>query len=84
MVAKSISKIYTNIHKPTDYSSVSCRVRSVRLSTDLLVVDGAIPASAGRLFVFVGFRHPVIILQVSFSVASSFFAWMERSHTRQA
>ena len=29
-------------------------------------------------------RHPVIILQVSFSVASSFFAWMERSHTRQA
>ena len=65
-------------------SSVSCRVRSVRLFTALLMSDGAIPASTGRLLVFVGFRHPVIILQVSFSVASSFFAWMERSHTRQA
>ena len=65
-------------------SSVSCRVRSVRLSTALLMADGAIPASTGRLLVFVGFRHPVIILQVSFSVASSFFAWMERSHTKQA
>ena len=38
----------------------------------------------GRLLVFVGFRQPVIILQVSFSVASSFFAWVERSHTGQA
>ena len=55
-------------------SSVVCRVRSVRLSTALLMSDGAIPASMGRLLVFVGFRHPVIILQVSFSVASSFFA----------
>ena len=65
-------------------SSVSCRVRSVRFSTALLMSDGAIPASTGRLLVYVGFRHPVIILQVSFSVASSFFAWMERSQTRQA
>ena len=45
---------------------------------------GAIPASTDRLLVFVGLRHPVIILQVSFSVASSFFAWVERSHTGQA
>ena len=60
-------------------SSVACRVRSVRLATALLMSDGAIPASTGRLLVFVGFRHPVIILQVSFSVASSFFAWVERS-----
>ena len=65
-------------------SSVSCRVRSVRLSTALLASDGAIPVSTGRLLVFVGVRHPVIILQVSFSVAFGFFAWMERSHTRQA
>ena len=65
-------------------SSVSCRVRSVRLSTALLMSDGAMPASTGRLLVFVGFRHPVIILQVSFSVASSFFARMERSHIRHA
>ena len=65
-------------------SFVSCRVRSVRVSTALLMSDGAIPASTGRLLVFAGFRHPVVILQVSFSVASSFFAWMERSHTRQA
>ena len=65
-------------------SSVACRVRSVRLATAFLMSDGAIPASAGRLLVLVGFRHPVIILQVSFSVASSFFAWMERSHTGQA
>ena len=65
-------------------SSVSCRVRSVRFSTALLMYDGAIPASTGRLLVFVGFRHPVIILHVSFSVASSLFAWLERSHTRQA
>ena len=65
-------------------SSVSCRVRSVRFSTALLMSDGVIPASTGRLLVFVGFRHPVVILQVSLSVASSFFAWMERSHTRQA
>ena len=40
--------------------------------------DGAIPASTGRLLVFVGFRQPVIILQVSFSVASSVFAWSGR------
>ena len=65
-------------------SSVACRVRSVRLATALLMSDGAIPAIPGRLLVFVGFRHPVIILQVSFSVASSFFAWVERSHTGQA
>ena len=43
--------------------------------------DGPIPVGKGRLLVFVGFRHPVIIRQVSFSVASSFFAWVERSHT---
>ena len=65
-------------------SSVACRVRSVRLATALLMSDGAIPASTGILLVFVGFRHPVNILQVSFSVASSFFAWVERSHTGQA
>ena len=57
-------------------SSVACRVRSVRLATALLMSNGAIPASTGRLLVCVGFRHPVIILQVSFSVASSFFAWV--------
>ena len=65
-------------------SSVACRVRSVRLATALLMSDGAIPASTGRLLVFVGFRHPVIIQQVSCSVASSFFAWVERSHTGQS
>ena len=64
--------------------SVICRVRSVRLATALLMSDGAIPASMGRLLVFVGFRQPVIIRQVSFSVTSSFFAWVERSHTGQA
>ena len=56
-------------------SSVACRVRSVRHATALLMSDGAIPASTSRLLVFVGFRQPVTILQVSFSVASSFFAW---------
>ena len=65
-------------------SPVACRVRSVRLATALLMYDGAISASTGRLLVFVGFRLPVIILQVSFSVASSVFAWVERSHTGQA
>ena len=65
-------------------SSVACRVRSVRLATALLMSDGSIPASTGRLLVFVGFRHPVVILQVSFSVASNFFVWVERSHTGQA
>ena len=65
-------------------SSIVCRVRSVRLATALLMSDGAIPASTGMLLVFVGFRQPVIILQVSFSVASSFFAWVEHSHTGQA
>ena len=64
--------------------SVACRVRSVRLATALLMSDGPIPAGTGRLFVFVGFRQPVLIRQVSFSVASSFFAWMKRSHTGQA
>ena len=64
--------------------SVVFRVRSVRLATALLMYDGAIPASTGRLLIFVGFRQPVIIRQVSFSVASSFFAWVERSHTGQA
>ena len=55
--------------------SVVCRVRSVRLAIALLMSDGAIPASTGRLLVIVGFRHPVIIRQVSFSVTSSFCAW---------
>ena len=64
--------------------SVVCRVRSIRLVTALLMSDGAIPASTDRLLVFVGFRQPVIIRQVSFSVASSFFAWVERSYTGQA
>ncbi len=64
--------------------SVVCRARSVRLSTALLISGGAIPASTDRRLVFVGFRQPVIIRQVSFSVASSFFAWVERSHTGQA
>ena len=45
-------------------SSVACRVRSVRLATALLRCDGAIPASTGRMLVFVGFRHPVIILLI--------------------
>ena len=62
-------------------SSIVCRVRSVRLATALLMSD---VASTGRLLVFVGFIQPVIILHVSFSVASSFFAWVERSHTGQA
>ena len=52
-------------------SSVACRVRSVRLATALLMSDGAIPASTGRLLMLVGFRQPVIIQQVSFSVATS-------------
>ena len=65
-------------------SSVVCRVRSVRLATALLMSYGAIPASMGRLLVLVRFRQPVIIRQVSFSVAFSFFAWVERSHTGQA
>ena len=65
-------------------SSVVCRVRSVRLATALLMPGGAIPASMGRLLVLVGSRQPVIIRQVSFSVALSFFAWVERSHTGQA
>ena len=65
-------------------SSLACRVHTVRLTTALLMYDGSIPASTGKLLVCVGFRQPVIILQVSFSVASSFFAWVERSHTGQA
>ena len=43
--------------------SVVCRVRSVRLATALLMSDGAIPASTGRLLIFVGFRQTVIIRQ---------------------
>ena len=60
-------------------SSVACRVRSVRRATALLMSDGAIQVSTGILLVFVCFRHPVIILQVPFSVASSFFAWVEEN-----
>ena len=55
-------------------SSVVCRVRSVRLATALLMSDGAMPANMDRLLVSVGFRQPVIIRQVSFSVAFSFLA----------
>ena len=58
--------------------SVVWRVRSVRLATALLMSGGLIPASTGRLLVFVGFR------QVSFSVAFSLFAWVEPSLTGQA
>ena len=49
--------------------SVVCRVRSVQLATALLMSDWAIPASTGRLLVFVGIRQLVIIRQVSFSVS---------------
>ena len=61
--------------------SVVCRVRSIRLATALssLMSDGA---STGRLLPVSD--SPVIIRQVSFSVASSFFAWVERSHPAQA
>ena len=84
-----VIKLFRNLRRGTTprsplsgcLSSVACRVRSERLATALLMSDGAIPVSTGRLLVFVGFRHPVIILQVSFSVASSFFAWVDRSHT---
>ena len=48
--------------------SVVCRVHSIRLATALLMSDGVIPASTGRLLVFVGFRQPVIIRQVSFKI----------------
>ena len=66
-------------------SSVACRVRSVRLATALLMSGGTIPASTGRMLVFVGFKHPVIILQVSFSVASiSLHGWSVPMHTGQA
>ena len=61
--------------------SVVCRVRSVRLATAILISDEANPASTGRLVVFVGFRQPVIIRQVSFSVAFCFVAWLELSDT---
>ena len=63
---------------------LDCRVRSVRLATALMMSDGAISASTGRLLALVDFIHHVIILQVSFSVVASFFAWVERSHTEQA
>ena len=56
----------------------------ITLATALLMSDGAIPASTGRLLVFVGFRQPVIILQVSFRIAFIFLAWVQRSHTGQA
>ena len=69
-----------DVHWVGAFSPVVCRVRSVQLATAL---DGAIPASTGRLLVCVGFSLPVIILPVSFSVASSFFAWVESSHTGQ-
>ena len=73
-----VIKLFRNLRRGTTpryplsgcLSSVACRVRSVRLATALLMSGGAIPASTGRLLVFVGFKHPVIILQVSFSVAS--------------
>ena len=59
-------------------SSVVCRVRSVRLATVLLVIGGAIPASMGRLLVFVGFRQSVIIRQdwfLSVSRSVSLHGW---------
>ena len=64
--------------------SIVCRVRSARLATALLVSDVAIPASTGRLLVSVGITQPVIIRQVSLSVASSVCVWVERFHTGHA
>ena len=52
--------------------------------TCCLRVMGKNPVLQKLLLVFVGFRQPVIIRQVSISVASSLFAWVERSHTGQA
>ena len=59
---------------------VICHVRSVRLATALLTSVGAIPASTGSQLVFVGVRQPVIIRQVSFSMAFSFFAPGKHAH----
>ena len=64
-------------------SSVACRIRSVRLVTGLLMSNGTIPASTGRLLAFVGLRHAVIIVKISFNVVSCFFAWVECSPTGQ-
>ena len=42
--------------------SVVCRARSQRRATALMMSGGAIQAATGELFVFVGFRQPVIRL----------------------
>ena len=45
---------------------------------------GAIPARMYRSLVLVGFRHPVMQLQLSLRAGSSFFAWVDLSHSWQA
>ena len=37
-----------------------------------------------RSLVLVGFRHPVMQLQLSLRAGSSFFAWVDLSHSWQA
>lgn len=58
-----------------------CHDLSLWPDTFLLILSGAMPASKYKLSFGVGFKHPVIPQQLSFRTESSFFAWMNYSHT---
>ena len=48
------------------------------------MLGGTTPEKTNRLLTFVGFGHPVMHRQLSFSAGSSFVAWEYLSHTGQA
>ena len=60
------------------------RLRSFMLVTWRLISGGAMPASMYRLSVGVGRRHPVIWRQQALRAVSTFFAWVDLSHTGHA
>ena len=65
-------------------SSVACLDRSVMLATTLLMYGLAMPARMCRLLMLVGFRHPVMHLQLSLRTGFSFLAWVDHSHAGHA
>ena len=65
-------------------SSFICLVFSISVVTRLLISGGAMPARRYSLYVGVGLRHPVMILQVSFRATDTFLACFDWLHTGHA
>ena len=64
--------------------SFTCFSRSRWAVTLLLTAGGAIPARRYKFLTLVGYRHPVMARQASFSTGSTLCACADLSHTGHA